>query len=227
MLIKGFAAGPWQTNAYVIAPAPGSECVIIDPGQGSVAGLAEIIAQHSLRPVAALVTHGHIDHMWSLFPLCSGYQIPGLVHRADRHLLSDPLSAISRETQLALQNLLTAEDVFAEPEELIEVEQDTTINIAGLSIRTIHAPGHTAGSTMFEFDGSQLFSGDVLFAGAIGRTDLPGGSAAAMNQTLTQVVLPLADDLQVYPGHGPKTSIGHERGTNPYLIRTAQGGSAI
>ena len=80
---------------------------------------------------------------------------------------------------------------------------------------------------MFEFERTNLFSGDVLFAGAIGRTDLPGGSAAAMNQTLAQVILPLADDLQVYPGHGPKTNIGHERKTNPYLIRTAQGGSAI
>jgi glyoxylase-like metal-dependent hydrolase (beta-lactamase superfamily II) len=227
MFIKGFAAGPWQTNAYVVAPGPRSECLIIDPGQGSVAGLAQIIEQNALRPVAALVTHGHIDHMWSLFPLCSGYQIPGLIHRADRHLLRDPLSAISPETKRALQSLLTAEDVFSEPEELIEVEQDITLEIAGLSLRTIHAPGHTAGSTMFEFDGTQLFSGDVLFAGAIGRTDLPGGSATAMNQTLAQVILPLADDLQVFPGHGPKTTIGHERISNPYLIRTAQGGSAL
>jgi glyoxylase-like metal-dependent hydrolase (beta-lactamase superfamily II) len=183
-----------------------------------------LVREFNLRPVAALVTHGHIDHMWSLFPLCNGYDIPGIVHQADQHLLSDPMVGISPETAQALAQLVGDEDIFAEPSDLQVLDSDVQLSIAGLEISTLHAPGHTAGSVMFQFADTHLFTGDVLFDGAIGRTDLPGGSPDAMNQTLSKVVLPLSDDLEVFPGHGPSTTMAIQRVRNPYLVRVATGG---
>ena len=95
MFIKSFAAGPWQTNCYIIAPDSGSECIIIDPGMKAAAGIRDVIRDHNLKPVAAMLTHGHIDHMWSIFPVANGYGIPALVHGSDRHLIADPSLAMS------------------------------------------------------------------------------------------------------------------------------------
>jgi glyoxylase-like metal-dependent hydrolase (beta-lactamase superfamily II) len=109
---------------------------------------------------------------------------------------------------------------WTEPDDVAELPDGGTIGIAGLSITVDHAPGHTGGSVLFRMPGDDVplcFSGDVLFAGSIGRTDLPGGDSAAMMASLRDKVLPLADETVVLPGHGPETTIGRERATNPYL----------
>lgn len=232
MQIYSFTAGPWQTNCYIVAPADGSECLIIDPGMKAAAQVREVVAEHHLKPVAVMVTHGHIDHMWSVFPVASGYGIPALVHSNDRHLLADPGFALSAETRAALPTMMDSNDIFAEPDDVREVTDNMNIEIAGFDITIRHAPGHTAGSVLFDFAAERgneqrnIFTGDVLFAGAIGRTDLPSGSPEEMNQSLRNVVLNLEDNSRILPGHGPSSFMNIERETNPYLQRIAQGLSA-
>ena len=189
MQIYSFSAGPWQTNCYIVSPSDGSECLIIDPGMKAAAQVREVVAEHHLKPVAVLVTHGHIDNMWSVFPVASGYGIPALVHPSDRALLSDPGLAISPETRTALPSMMDVGEVFAEPDDVREVTDNMTIDIAGFDITIRHAPGHTAGSVLYDFaassgsDHRNVFTGDVLFAGAIGRTDLPSGSPSEMDES--------------------------------------------
>jgi len=228
MLLHSFPAGPWQTNCYIIAPSAGSECIIIDPGHTASNPARAYISENGLKPIAVMVTHGHLDHMWSVFPLTTGYEIPAYIHKADRHLLSDPSAGVSSETLAALSQMVSTDDVFAEPHDVHELIGDTTLDIAGFDIKISHAPGHTAGSVLFDVLDKErfVFTGDVLFAGAIGRTDLPGGSPAAMNESLRKVILPIDDSAHILPGHGRATTMGFERGTNPYLRRIAQGLSA-
>lgn len=232
MLLASFPAGPWQTNCYVAATEPGSECVIIDPGYRAADGIAEIVAEHRLKPVAVLTTHGHLDHMFSVTPVCASYAAPVWIHPQDRHLLADPLRGMGPESKDLLRQLTGGLATFSEPAEVRELSHGATVAIAGMEFDVRHAPGHTAGSVMFaqplgaedEVNGQSLdaidslvFSGDVLFAGAIGRTDLPGGDDRAMRVSLAQQVLTLADTSAVLPGHGPQTTVGRERVSNPYL----------
>ncbi len=221
MLIAGFPAGPWGTNCYVVATGPGSECVVIDPGKDAAAGVDQVVREHRLKPVSVLVTHGHVDHMWCVAPVAGTYDATAWIHPSDRHLLSDPMAGMSRETT---QMLLGGSYTWAEPDDVRELADLDELELAGLRFVVDHTPGHTEGSVTFrtpyaEQDVSELmFSGDLLFAGSIGRTDLPGGDHATMLRSLTDKVLPLADDIVVLPGHGEQTSIGRERATNPYLL---------
>jgi hydroxyacylglutathione hydrolase len=224
VFIASFPAGPWQTNCYVVATGARSECVVIDPGMEAIGGVRDVVTEHHLRPVAVLLTHGHLDHMYSVTPVCSSYESVCWIHPDDRALLADPLLAMSPETSAMLHQLTGRQETFVEPDDVREMVDGARIEVAGLDFSCLHAPGHTAGSTMFQtaYDSdpdvdSLVFSGDVLFAGSIGRTDLPGGSAEAMQHSLRTKVLPLPDSAVVLPGHGPQTSMAHERVTNPYL----------
>lgn len=220
MLIKSFPAGSWATNCYVVAAGPGEPALIIDPGQESVPGVLEIIRENRLAPAAVLLTHGHIDHIWSVSPIGRQFGIPAVIHRDDRYRLADPAGssfAAAREQLLAMTK---GEFELTEPEEVEVIEHNITLNLAGLDLEFIHAPGHTEGSMVIRHaQGSQdhLFAGDVIFAGSIGRTDLPGGSPVAMQESLKNVILPMDDTTIVYPGHGPETTIGAERMSNPFL----------
>ncbi len=221
MLIAGFPAGPWGTNCYVVAIGAANECVVIDPGKDATGAVADVVRDHRLKPVSVLLTHGHIDHVWCVVPVAGSYQTPAYLHPADRHLLTDPTAGISPDSA---QLLLGAGYSFAEPDEVRELADGQALSLAGLELVVDHTPGHTAGSVTFRspYDGPEdasevLFSGDLLFAGSIGRTDLPGGDHQTMLRTLAAKVLPLEDSTVVLPGHGPRTSIGRERATNPYL----------
>jgi glyoxylase-like metal-dependent hydrolase (beta-lactamase superfamily II) len=229
VLIASFPAGPWQTNCYVVAATPGAECVIIDPGMDAVAGVTELIGEHRLKPVAAMLTHGHLDHMFSVTPLCRSYDSTCWIHPDDRVLLTDPLRASWPETRLLLERLTGGSASFTEPDDVRELTDGAEVPLAGLTFQAIHAPGHTPGSTMFEIPyhasaeiDSLIFSGDVLFAGSIGRTDLPGGNPADMLKSLRTKVLPLPDTVAVLPGHGPQTTMARERVGNPYLQNLAE-----
>jgi hydroxyacylglutathione hydrolase len=225
VLIAGFPAGPWGTNCFVAATGPGAECVVIDPGKDAAAGVAEVVREHRLKPVAVLVTHGHIDHMWCVAPVAGTYDATAWIHPRDRHLLSDPMAGISAETAAMV---LGGSYEFAEPDDVAELSDGQTLDLAGLHFVVDHTPGHTEGSVTFrtpydEPDVSEvMFSGDLLFAGSIGRTDLPGGDHPTMLRSLTTKVLTLADDIVVLPGHGEQTSIGRERATNPFLLELQQ-----
>ncbi len=229
VLIAGFPAGSWAANCYVVATGPGSECVVVDPGQDAAPGIADIVREHRLKPVAVLLTHGHVDHMWSVTPVAGTYDATAWIHPRDRHLLSDPLAGISPESAAML---LGGRYEFTEPDEVAELGDGQRLELAGLEVVVDHTPGHTEGSVAFrtpyaEDDISEvMFSGDLLFAGSIGRTDLPGGDHATMLETLRDKVLTLPDDVVVLPGHGEQTSIARERATNPFLLDLVDQGSA-
>ena len=213
LLIDSFAAPMFATNCWVLAPGPDSECVIIDPGMPDVsAQLDQMLQRHNLKPVAIIATHGHLDHTFSIQPIADGYAIPAYIHSEDRAYLSAPEKLLSAEFSSTV-----AEMKFSEPVEVCELRNGDVIDLVGLSFKAIHAPGHTRGSLMFEVDNEVLISGDVLFAGSIGRTDLPTGSAKDMGETLRKKVVPLSDHLKVLPGHGPETTMSYEKKNNPYL----------
>jgi hydroxyacylglutathione hydrolase len=217
VLVSGFPAGSFAANCYVLATGPGSECLIIDPGQDAEQGIDEIIERYRLRPAAVLVTHGHIDHIWSVAPVCGAKGIPAYIHPADRGLLTDP----GRGFSLAPGQRLFGGLEFSEPDDVLELTDGMTVQLAGIDLIVDHAPGHTPGSVTFRLPESAqegiIFTGDLLFAGSIGRTDLPGGDYETILTSLARVCLPLPDETVVLSGHGPQTSIGAERAHNPFL----------
>lgn len=213
LLIDSFAAPMFATNCWVLATEPGSECVVIDPGMPDVSlQLEEMLQRNNLKPVAVIATHGHLDHTFSIQPIADGYAIPTYIHSEDRAYLSSPEKLLGAEFAATV----SAMD-FNEPAEVRELRNGEVVEMVGLTFKAIHAPGHTRGSLMFEVSDQVLVSGDVLFAGSIGRTDLPTGSVKEMEETLRKKVIPLSDHLQVLPGHGSRTTMAHERKTNPYL----------
>lgn len=231
MLVAGFPAGAFAANCYVVASAPGAECVIVDPGQDAERGIDELLAEHRLKPAAVLLTHGHIDHVWSVAPVCGAKGIPAYIHPDDRALLSDPAKGFPLGTGQQLFGGLE----FTEPDDVKELADGMTLSLVGLEIVVNHAPGHTEGSVTFrlpldspitapgksKIDGGVFFSGDLLFAGSIGRTDLPGGDYPTILRSLARVCLALPDETVVLSGHGPQTTIGTERRTNPFLAGLA------
>jgi glyoxylase-like metal-dependent hydrolase (beta-lactamase superfamily II) len=222
--VTGFPAGAFAANCYLVAPAPGEECVIIDPGQDAERGIEELLDRFRLKPIAVLLTHGHVDHMWSVAPVCGAKGIPAYIHPDDREMLSDPGKGLALMAKQQFLGGMT----FSEPDDVKALSDGEVIGLAGLEISIGHTPGHTQGSVTFRSDADDLdvlFTGDLLFAGSIGRTDLPGGDHAAMLTSLART-LTLPDETVVLPGHGPQTTIGDERRTNPFLtgIQPAQKG---
>ncbi|QXJ20089.1 MBL fold metallo-hydrolase [Actinomadura graeca] len=218
MLVAGFPAGSFEANCYVVAPAAGEECVIVDPGEGAEAGIEEILREHRLKPVAVLLTHGHLDHVWSVAPVCGAKDVPAYIHPDDRELLTDPAKGLS----LGAGQQLFGGLELTEPDDVRELSDGAVLELAGLSVTVDHAPGHTPGSVTFRTPATAdlpgvMFSGDLLFAGSIGRTDLPGGSYEEILASLSRVCLSRPDETAVLPGHGPQTTIGRERATNPFL----------
>jgi glyoxylase-like metal-dependent hydrolase (beta-lactamase superfamily II) len=212
VLVVGFPAGPWETNCFVVAPDRGEQCVVIDPGYGADGPLDEVLAEHRLQPVAVLLTHGHLDHMWSVTPVCGAKGIPALIHPDDRGMLTEPGAGMGIPPGTPIFGRLD----FAEPDDVRLLADGETVELAGLSLRVDATPGHTRGSVTFTGDG-EFFSGDLLFAGSIGRTDLPGGSFEQILDSLARVPMALPDETVVRPGHGPDTTIGRERMFNPFL----------
>lgn len=223
MLVVGFPAGPWGTNCYVVASAAGEQCVVVDPGKDAAPGVEDAVREHGLQPVAVLLTHGHIDHVWSVVPVCGSYGVPAYLHPDDRYRITDPASSIGGQTRALLDELTGGRLPATEPDDVRDLVDGGTLEVAGLALSVDHAPGHTEGSVMFRRAGAAdvpplVFSGDVLFQGSIGRTDLPGGDHAAMLASLRSKVLPLDDETVVLPGHGDTTTVGQERASNPYLL---------
>jgi hydroxyacylglutathione hydrolase len=228
VLVTGFPAGMLQCNCYVVAPRAGADAIVVDPGQRAFAPLRRILDENRLTPAAVLLTHGHIDHMWSAQKVADTYGCPVYIHPEDRHMLVDPIKGFGpRLAQVALGAL------FREPRQLVELDRDgDKVELGGITVTIDHTPGHTRGSVVFRVTRGQegrhpgslvdgpgeiVFSGDTLFKQSIGRTDLPGGSGRDLLGSILTKLLVLDDDTVVLPGHGPKTTIGAERRTNPFL----------
>ena len=222
MLVRGFPAQACDTNCYGVAPGPGEQCVVVDPGIGVEQHLDDLLREHRLQPVAVLLTHGHLDHTFSVTPVAGARGIPAWIHPQDRDQLADPVKYLSAGSSQLFGGRLE----WTEPDDVRLLDPAEPLEIAGLRIGVDWAPGHTPGSVVFRLPGDEadgeageplLLSGDVLFAGSIGRTDLPGGSWEQMQASLRDVILPMSDETVVLPGHGPATTIGRERAANPFL----------
>ena len=228
MHIEGLRLWVAATNAWIVAPqGPGGECVLIDapPDPNAIVGR---LRDQSLKLVAVFATHGHVDHVGGIGEVVGqpgshrgGTErgpVPVRIHDHDRHMLLDPI-----RNGGTLGELLGYSDIDLDPPELIHgLDDGERISGAGMTFTAIHTPGHTPGSVCFmlELDGEApiLFTGDHLFAGSIGRTDVPGGSLEQLVESMIDKILPLPDEVRVLPGHGDTTTIGKERATNPFLL---------
>jgi len=229
MLIEGLPLWLDETNAWIVAPSgPGGECVLIDapPDPSSI---LQRIEHHGLRLVALLSTHGHVDHVGGVGTVVRAVEsepgtLPVHIHDGDRHMLLDPVGTSGQFGQF-----LVREGLDVRPPELIcGLDDGERVSGAGMTFTALHTPGHTRGTACFllEVDGEApvLFSGDHLFQGSIGRTDLPGGSFDDLMESMADKILPMDDDVRVLPGHGPTTTVGRERRFNPFLLELQQRG---
>ena len=198
-----------QTNTWVIASGAGSEAIVVD-APPDPAGIGRLLSRHDLTPVALLLTHGHIDHMGGAESLRSLGAVT-YVHPDDDFLTMDP------EGQMRMLFGTVPAGEHMAPAETRPLTHGQVLALAGIELGVRHTPGHTPGHCCFHVAAEGvLFSGDQLFAGSIGRTDLPGGDTDQLMASMRDHVMTLDDDTRVLPGHGPETSIGRERRTNPF-----------
>ncbi len=211
MLIDSEALWLAQTNCYVVAPEPGGPAVVID-APPDPDGVGALIRKHDLIPVALLLSHAHIDHVGGAGAVSRGTQMSAYLHPDDVWLAEAP------EGQLRALFGMVPEGDFAPPEQYVDLVDRQVLELGGMTLEVIHTPGHTPGHCCFLLDSEQiLFSGDQLFAGSVGRTDLPGGDTEELFRSMKDRILPLDDAVEVLPGHGPATTIGRERRANPFL----------
>ncbi len=197
--------GALETNCYLVYCEETRECAVIDPGadhEKIVAAIADL----ELKPAIVLNTHGHVDHIGANSDIVEKYAVPLAMHKADAGLLQ-----VSDYIELSL--LLGARNSPAPNRLLAEGDE---VTFGKVSLRVMHIPGHTPGSIGF-VEGGVLFSGDTLFCGGVGRTDLPGGSWKDLERSIRDRILTLPAETVVLPGHGPWTTVEQERGSNPFL----------
>lgn len=223
MFLTRFPAGMLACNCYVLAPHAGADAIVVDPGQRAFGPLRRILDENRLTPAAVLLTHGHIDHIWSAQKVGDTFGCPVFIHPEDRFMLTDPIRGFGpRIGQLALKS------IFREPKQVVELGDGGEVwNLDGISIVADHTPGHTRGSVVFKVShesiardsgsDSFVFTGDTLFKQSVGRTDLPGGSGRDLLGSILTKLLVLDDATRVLPGHGEHSTIGAERRTNPFL----------
>ena len=213
--LRVMVAPVFGTNCCVLSS--GTDCVVIDAGAGVADAVARLVDDEGLTPRAVLATHGHADHTWDAGDLCARYEIPMRLHEADAYRLADPFGTLSPALEAALG--LHRDDYRAPAvvEPFGTPGGSAVLTFGELVLHALHAPGHTEGSTLYRSDDEVILTGDVLFAGSVGRTDLHGGSGQVMAETLRDVVRSLDPALAVVPGHGPATTVERELRTNPFL----------
>ena len=222
MKIDRLILGEYETNCYVLRNSDAAEdCLVIDPGL-EAGELINFLTEHKLNPVAAILTHGHIDHIAGLDALREQFpDIKVYIHKLDAEMLTEPYTNLSAMTGFAFTT---------EPEDF-SLEEQSIIEQAGIKLLVLHTPGHTPGGISLYSpapassdtgrsggkDEGISFVGDTLFAGSIGRTDFPGGSMSQLLNSVKEKLFTLPDETKVYPGHGPATTIAHEKANNPFF----------
>lgn len=214
--IARFTFNPLGENTYLLI-AEGGECLIVDAGccnEAEQKSLADYIATHNLRPTMSILTHAHPDHAVGAGWVKELYNVPLALHSADNELLS----------QVHLHGLMfgfSIEPLTAD----VDLAEQTTIEFGGEKIEVVHTPGHSQGCVCLYMPAQGvLISGDTLFAGSIGRTDLPGGDYDSLMASIIGKILPLGGDVRVLPGHGRETTIAQEVNTNPFITEVLDGG---
>lgn len=210
VLIDSIAVGPFAANCYVVAEGEGGKAAVVDPG-GDPDAIALLIERHGLEVAAIVNTHGHADHIAANGELARLWKVPIAIHRLDAPMLTNT----GRNLSTALGLSITS------PEASRLLEDGDILTVGSLAVEVRHTPGHTPGGVSLVVENNAL-TGDTLFAGSIGRTDFPGGSLQTLLRSIETRLLTLPDGAIVYPGHGPVTTIGEERSSNPFL--TLNGG---
>jgi hydroxyacylglutathione hydrolase len=211
LLIDGKGLWVADTNCYVVAAGRGEPCVIID-APPDIVGIEALVAAHDLVPAALLTTHGHVDHAGG-GAVATGFGIGAHLHPDDEFLALDPGTQIRMLFGPVTDDQAAA---FRFPADYVPLVAGDRLELAGMSVDVMHTPGHTPGHCCFHLaDEGVLFTGDQLFAGSIGRTDLPGGDLDTLVRSMGDV-LALDDATRVLPGHGPETTVRRERLTNPF-----------
>lgn len=212
--IQSFVLGPYQTNCFVVtvpdSPSNPEHCWIVDCGFQPQAML-DYIEQKKLKPIRLLLTHAHSDHIAGVDAALAKFgPMPMHIHEGEKNFCSDPM--------LNLSALIPPAVTCKEPDHYLK--DGDTLELHGTTWRVVHAPGHSPGCALFIHDESkQAIAGDTLFAGSIGRHDFPTSDHAAMRNSIFNVIMALPDDLTIHPGHGPSTTIGRERKTNPVVVQ--------
>jgi len=206
MIIKAFSVGPFPMNCYIIFEQNKKDCLLVDPSD-DLQILEEYITENNLEPCAIINTHAHIDHIRFTRLIQEKYRLPFYLNEEEIPLLEN----------LQSQGAMFGMDTAAPPEVTHLLTETEELQIKNFSFKVIHVPGHSPGSMCFLF-GNDLIAGDVLFNGSIGRTDLYMGNYQLLIESIKKKLLTLPDNVVVYPGHGPSTTIGKERITNPFLV---------
>lgn len=205
MNYKLVVVGPLDTNCYLVYCDETLDCAVIDPG-AEAERIFPLVVELELKPVIILNTHGHIDHIGANKDVKDKFNVPLCIHSLDSPLLE-------KIQEFELSFFLGAKE--SPPADRLLEDKDT-IRFGKSSLRVVHTPGHTPGSVSFLGDGI-VFSGDTLFFGGVGRTDLPGGSTKDLEKSIREKILTLPPETIVLPGHGPMTSVGEEKESNPFL----------
>jgi hydroxyacylglutathione hydrolase len=207
MILEMLTVGPFQENCYIVGDEETGVAALIDPGD-EAARIAMAVEQTGLDIGSIIVTHAHIDHVGAVTALTDEYACPVLMHAEAEPLLEGlPTQAMMMGIRFGK---VPGVDRYVEDEDILEV--------GDLRLRSLYTPGHAPGHLAFYLqDEGLVLSGDALFAGSVGRVDLPGGSMEVLMQSIEERLLTLPDDTVVYPGHGPRTTIGNERTSNPFL----------
>lgn len=206
MKIDTLLVGYVRTNCYIVGNTDTKEAIVIDPGDNAAA-IIKALKENDLVCMAVLLTHGHFDHIMAAAELARRSSIKIYAHEAEKRLLADP--ALNASIQFGPECSLVPDVCLKDGQKLL---------LAGFSIKVIHTPGHTAGGVCYYFTENRvLFSGDTLFLENIGRSDWPTGNGRQLIESIQNRLMPLDDDIIVYPGHGSPTTIGHERQYNIYM----------
>ncbi len=207
MILKSITVGPFQENCYVVGDEATGVGALIDPGD-EAARISLQVEQTKLQISSIILTHAHIDHVGAVVTLVEEYGCPVWIHREAEPMLK----------QLPTQAMMMGMKFGKVPAVDGYIQDGEVVEVGGLRLESLYTPGHAPGHLAFYVrDEGLVISGDALFAGSVGRVDLPGGSMEVLMHSIEEKLLPLPDDTLVYPGHGPETTIGREREMNPFL----------
>ena len=207
MILEMLTVGPFQENCYIIGDEDSGAGAVVDPGD-EAARIALAVEQTDLEVGSIIVTHAHIDHVGAVAALADEYACPVLMHAESEPMLM----------QLPTQAMMMGLKFGKVPAVDRHIGDGDVLEVGELRLRSLYTPGHAPGHLAFYVEDEGLvLSGDALFAGSVGRTDLPGGSMEVLMRSIEERLLTLPNETRVFPGHGPQTEIGNERTSNPFL----------